>query len=173
MSLEASDVNDGAILGATQREHDEKGNARLKIILPSGRELASDYINPEQLSTAIMLTWCESVRAEVAFDGQEAEARLKRDAQMARRDAVMQPPDALLNAIGAPVGGLRPTPPPTYHPSEVDPLAYARENLRIWTDAIRASAGQLQKAETALRDAEVAAKKWSMIVKQLEPIDEL
>jgi hypothetical protein len=174
MGLEASDVNDGAILGSTERRQNDKGQVQLAVMLPVGRELTSEWIAPDSLNSSVMLAWCESVRGQIEFDANEQELAAKRAWQMKKRDEEMgildyrgdsgTPPDA----IGGPIGGSGS--PPTLPPSlpATDPLSYARQELERAARLAAKLDGQLEDMRVHLKMVRAAALGWDIIVKNLE-----
>ncbi len=76
MPLDSADLNDSAILGNTVLVADGKGNSQLKIALPDGKDLTSEFVPEDRLKGQVLIGWCETVRSEVA----NAAARAKRGA---------------------------------------------------------------------------------------------
>jgi len=81
MALEASDLNDGAILQQTRQITDERGNIQFAIKLPSGRDLKSEFMRKEDARAGIK-KWLEVVKEQAVADS-DAE-RLERAAKARR-----------------------------------------------------------------------------------------
>ncbi len=78
MPAEGRDFSDNDILQSTIRE-EKDGKIRFKTVLPSGRDLVSEYMNADAATGKVMISWCENVRAQVDVDVAEAQATKKRE----------------------------------------------------------------------------------------------
>ncbi len=79
MAIEPSDMNDSQILQTTVQETGEDGKVRYKTVLPSGRDLVSEWMDPGQMKGKIVIKWCELVREQVGVDAAEERAAKKRE----------------------------------------------------------------------------------------------
>lgn len=101
MALESSDLSDGAILDKTQQFSNGNGQVQFKIMLPSGRQLESEWIK-DDLKKKAMVAWLDVVKAEAVADSDLArmEAREKAmAAQSAAPAAIAQTQDAVSTAL--------------------------------------------------------------------------
>lgn len=78
MALEGRDLNDSQILQGTIQETGDNGRVRYKTILPSGRDLVSEWMNPDDMQGKTVITWCDHVRQQVQVDVEEERAARKR-----------------------------------------------------------------------------------------------
>lgn len=69
--LEAGDINDNAILSNTTQRTDARGLIQLRVTLPSGRLLCSEWIAQDNKKIALR-KWVEVVRAETVEDANAA-----------------------------------------------------------------------------------------------------
>jgi hypothetical protein len=82
VALEASDMNDSTILGATKQSVNEDGRKQLSVALPSGRLLTSEWMRPENASGTVLVKWCDLVREQAVADAHETRLRAERDSAM-------------------------------------------------------------------------------------------
>ena len=79
MALEGRDLNDSQILQGTIQETGDNGRVRYKTTLPSGRDLVSEWMNPDDMQGKTVITWCDHVRQQVNVDVEEERAARKRE----------------------------------------------------------------------------------------------
>lgn len=75
--IEGRDLNDTDILQSTEQVVEE-GKVRYRTKLPSGREVTSEWMNPDDMAGKIVIKWCEFIREQVDLDAREAAAVKKR-----------------------------------------------------------------------------------------------
>ncbi len=180
MALESSDLNDGQILQQTKQRTDPKGNIQFVIKLPSGRDLTSEWIQKDNVRTA-MKTWLEVVKEQAVADS-NAE-RLERAAKSRRASGKMdierRPGDdqPLFRAGGAreTVGELMAaedaTPPPAPKTAKIEIVDAPRPDENAEIDPLEFAYRQqhfYQQKVKALQIAEKKLRQWSIIVEQLE-----
>jgi hypothetical protein len=89
MALEASDMSDGAILEGTQQFQNGNGQVQFKIVLPSGRELASEWLAPDMKKKA-MVAWLDVVKAEAMSDADQVRQNAREVAMKERQSAAQR-----------------------------------------------------------------------------------
>ena len=78
--MEGRDYGDNDILKATVQEKSEDGKTvRFKTVLPgTEKEVTSEWMNPDDIKSAVIMTWCESIRSQIDAYAREQEALRKR-----------------------------------------------------------------------------------------------
>jgi hypothetical protein len=89
MALESSDLSDGSILESTQQFQNGNGQVQFKIVLPSGRELESEWLQPDMKKKA-MVAWLDVVKQQAMEDADQARAEAREQAMKERRNAALQ-----------------------------------------------------------------------------------
>lgn len=169
MSLEASDLNDGAILQATRQIGGANDTVKFVITLPSGREFSSEYFQNERKREALH-SWLSAVRQQVVFESEEAEAAAKRayfeKQALEKRDLAMQPGPVVYvppetstrpsNGIALPA------------PSEEDALSHAKRMVASALQAKGLAMAAHTNAAAALGEADKNLKRWTQVLSVLE-----
>lgn len=159
--IEGADINDKDILDNSRQERNDNGTFRLKIKLPNGQELTSEWIAPENGRKAMKL-WCDAVRqawpaavAEKAAEKGKA-ARLAQAAERRRKlDAIVdapntqapQPPDAVQKAVD----------------TVADPCEHAKQQVALLEAEERHWLAEYQRAERHLATTRDRLRKWKLI----------
>lgn len=78
--MEGRDLGDNEILATTTQIQEGK-KVQFKTILPSGRELTSEFMDATAATGKVIISWCDNVRAQVDVDSREEEAIKKRTAE--------------------------------------------------------------------------------------------
>lgn len=162
MGLEAADLNDGAILGATRQERHDNGACRFHITLPSGRELHSEWIAQDNLKKAVF-SWCEAVRAEAVADSDAANREAKEAALQRRRSEQLAAPPAAVAGVHA----------RTSAEPAADPADFARSQLALLELEVAHWQMALSDAQDKLRGALKARDKWAAVVETLSTYNEV
>ena len=165
MTLEASDVNDGAILQQTRQETAGNGAVRFSIDMPDGTPLQSEWISPEHRSKALM-AWCETVRGQVAS---RAQAAAQAAAQVAREAALKAARSRMVEVVDTPPPGR---PHFTAHGQVQDPLEHARSQLYLLEREVEHWEAEHGDAARKLNNARKARDKWAKIVEALSTNEE-
>lgn len=188
MTLEANDINDKEILEQTRQENAPNGAIKFKIKLPSGREVASEWIAPDNQKGAILL-WVAEIRNQIVADAaekraearriaHEREANEKRLAQEALQDlknSVLASPsiNAPLPGSGfaTPQSAVAPNPGINYAqtvPASASPLEFARAQLVQAQQQTQHYQMTLMQAQAGLQQAQAAVVMWGQMVAQFE-----
>jgi hypothetical protein len=69
-----SNLGDTPILNNTLKSTNDKGYQQLSFVLPSGRKVVSEWIDPNQLKGQVFIQWCNVVRDQDEADIAEREA---------------------------------------------------------------------------------------------------
>lgn len=88
MALEASDISDSGILDNTKQYQNGNGQIQFKITLPSGREIESEWLNPEQKKKA-MVAWLDVVKDQALQDSDTARQEARELAMKERSAALL------------------------------------------------------------------------------------
>ena len=172
--LEPSDVNDGAILNGTRQEAGPGESTRFRITLPSGREVVSEWIAPENIKKALLM-WCETIRQQVAADANASQELAKERARMAKRvkeeEARTVAQSGTSSAPTAPTvattnGSSASTDQPPGASS--DPLEYAKAQLLLAQESVDYWFHATQKADENHRNWSATRNKWAGIVRGLQ-----
>lgn len=177
MSLEQSDLSDGAILESTQQFQNGNGQVQFKITLPSGRELESEWLSPDMKKKA-MVQWLDVVKDQAILDADQARAearevamKLRREPQSTSQESQAQttvpatsaetPSSIIQTSTVQPAGMTNPAAAPSPDAYVEAGLKAAQANYNHW-DAVAA------EAVTRLTEAGNNIDKWMNIKKALE-----
>ena len=192
--IEASDMNDGDILRDTVQKNDGKGNIMFEYLLPSGRKLTSEWVNPDNRRKAIM-AWLDAVKSQAALDSQVEEERrnaMLREAQAKRRRDTVDPAvAAFLFGIGksgetgvgagsllegpvpAPLAKAAPEPAPAPAPSapqpklSEDPTQFVRDQLASTGAEVVQAGAAVEQAQRWLAEATQRMEQWKRVATTL------
>lgn len=157
--LEASDLNDGAILQATRQETGgPNGSLRFKIKLEDGHEVRSEWIAPDQARKAI-IQWCETIRQTAVQRAQEAAAR--------RRPPIVDDASSLDTASATKEPPAVPAGRGTKSPDE-PPEAYARRQVALLEGEVKHWYDQFTIGQRHYHTAQRKLQQWKQILSQLE-----
>jgi hypothetical protein len=188
MALEAADLNDGAILQQTKQNRDMRGNVQFEIVLPMGKVLTSEFINPDNAREALK-KWLEVVKEQAIAEAKEHRLAQQRKAQ-GPMDVERKPGDdqPLFRAGGArqepmaqdagfgekAVAGMQAKedikraangqPLWTSDAIPQNPLEFARAQYKLHSDKVTELKPQLRAFEEGLA-------KWSVILESLEQLE--
>ena len=145
--MEGRDLGDNQILGSTLQET-ENGKVRFKTTLPSGRELVSEYMNPDDATGKTVISWCEHVRQQVDVDSAEENAVKKREA------AGDITPEKETSTAGP-------------SSSEVDPYEYAVQQRDAYYTRIQILEGRIDEQKAERKIMRRHYEQWETVVKTL------
>jgi hypothetical protein len=148
MSLEAKDINDGAILAATMQEAGANGSARFSIILPDGHRLCSEWIGEQNVRRA-RVAWLDQVKAAIEY-------RVKAKMREQSAPAVVVP-------AGTTAADLKPGPVTVVPNPAQDPLDYARAMYVQSRDEVHHMIQEKAKVFEALEKAQARLNQWEAI----------
>lgn len=171
--IEEKQVNDRTIMeGTVIDRQDSSGRFRFKTVLPSGRDLASEWIQESDKSKAGIL-WAEAVRGQIVADSQEAAARARRELQEERRRA---PPVPRLVGTNGEALSTAPT-IPTMVPSapspalggttQPDPSAYVKVQYMTEKSLSTFLSGEAARINRELTAAKQREAQWLGILQAM------
>lgn len=178
MSIEGRDINDGAIIEATERLADGNGNTQFKIKLPSGREINSEWLNPDNVKKALQ-PWVDAVRANIVGDAEEARLETKRRVQEAAQqrpsivlpaglDASPLPPTSPLGGLLSPTFAAAPiSSPVTAGSATSNPIEFVFQNLNAAIGSRDYWKGIAEGATQEYIKAIADVERWTNISKAL------
>lgn len=144
--MEGRDLGDNQILQMTLQETGEGGTVRLKTTLPSGRDLVSEWMSPDDARKAVM-PWCENVRQQVDADARETAARKKRDKDLSAAIEEEAKEEAVDEAVS--------------------PVAYAVHQRDMYIARAEVLEERLEATETELKKVREHLEQWNVIVHKL------
>lgn len=167
--IEGSDINDKEILDTSRKETNANGTFRFKITLPNGRDMVSEWLNPEHGRKAMKL-WCDAVREawpEAAKEKAREKGAAARKAAAAARKAEL---DKIVDSIDP-----RPCAPnqPTSREQDrgcapvdtaADPCEHAKNQVALLEAEERHWLAEFQRAEKHLATTRDRLRKWKLIV---------
>lgn len=168
MALEASDLSDGAILDKTQQFSNGNGQVQFKIMLPSGRQLESEWIK-DDLKKKAMVAWLDVVKAEAVADSDLARMEAREKA-MAAQSVVQQAPVQTQEAsftvdtsaqTSSVIQSARTAGAPTA--SAVSPDSFVEQGLQAADNEVEYWTQQAATATVRLLKAQQERIKWSQI----------
>lgn len=154
--MEGRDLGDSQILGSTVQENKD-GKVRFKTTLPSGRDLVSEYMNPDDANGKIVIKWCEHVRAQIDVDNAEEAAAKKRE-------------------MVAPIASAEPTGTTSNEDSllaedlvsgEPDPVAFAIEQRDAYEERVHILEERLTQMKVERKTMRQHYEQWQKVVETL------
>lgn len=191
MALEGNDINDSAILDATQQYQDANGRVQFKTTLPSGRVIESEFF-PADMKRRAMPTWLDTIRQAIVDDAEEVRAQARRKMEEAKRGS-LYPEHILPSAPSAThqSGGdsltttglasqktsesfmnAAPTSPSTVYPSDlisISPLNFARQARDRAQAELKAVEQQMLGLITQQQQLISAVNQWTAVLSSLTP----
>ena len=138
--------NDSDVLQQTRQEPDEHGKVRFAVDLPSGRQLVTEYMDPDDARKHV-IQWCEHVRNAIASDEAEKEAQRKRD-----RDLADEVQEEVKNEAVEEV---------------TNPVEYAVHQRDMYIARVEVLEERLLTTETELKKMREHLEQWNVIVHKL------
>lgn len=167
MTLEASDLNDGAILQSTRQVAGTNDTVKFIITLPSGREFSSEYFQNERKREALH-GWLQAVRQQVVFESEESEAAARRAFFEKQALEKRQQSELIVPVQSQPAEPPRSSGIVDPRVQELDALAHAKRMLASAAQRRGAAAAAHAAATTELGEAERNLSKWGRILAALE-----
>lgn len=148
MAIEGRDLGDSQILNDTVQATNDKGDIQLKTVLPSGRPLVSEFMNPDSVKGSVLISWCENVRQQVDLDEQERKAKAKRKVdeevvQEKAKDLVDVPPD------------------------DESPIDYAKRQRDAYQSRVNILEARIVELQTERKKIRSNLEQWEKVVKTL------
>lgn len=182
MALEASDLNDGTILQQTKQAKDARGNIQFSITLPMGKELRSEFVQPDKAREALKL-WLDVVKEQAIAEAKEHRLQQQRKAtpvDIERKPGDDQPlfraggardksiddvpmiPAVAEESVGYPPQRQRAAPArPDETIHATDPLKYAQQQYEYYS-------GLLYDLRPRVAQYEKFVQQWGVILESLE-----
>ena len=158
---ERSDIGDGEILRETKKSLKD-GKVQLRFKLPSGRDVVSEWMDPDMVKGRVLIKWGDLIRGEHAADleekAQQEIAKLKAPREPEQSTSV--PPS---KAAGATTGGSEPT-----STSLSEPLEYARGQVTTFTQKKKELEDKKNKLLAELDKVAAGLEGWSKILAGLD-----
>lgn len=145
--MEGRDMGDSDILQMTRVETNEKGLIQYRTTLPSGRDLTSEFMRPEDAKGKVMISWCDHVRQQIDVDAAEKEAIRKR---------------GTLDEVEDVIAEAEPKTRPAESPLDI--LTARRDEARSAVDYIEQKIEALKQERTPLREE---LEQWEKAVESL------
>jgi hypothetical protein len=157
--LEAGDINDNQILNATVQRTDARGLTQLRVNLPSGRLLCSEWITEDNKKPALR-KWVEVVREQIVAD---ATAQRRAKAQQSTPASTGTAPSSASSTpstVTAAADSL-----PSAGP---DPLEMAKAQVARLDSVSKVLHNQIRDWTSKWTEAQLEMKRWQKVVDTLE-----
>lgn len=170
MALEASDIGDNHILSNTKRMENGNGQVQFRITLPSGRELESEWLQPDMQKKA-MVAWLDVVKAEAVADADLVRMAAREKAMSLAKAAandVQQAPVQTQDAVyTAPLPQRQPSVTTgsgdTARSAGLGPDSFVEQGLQAADNEVEYWTQQAATATVRLLKAQQERIKWSQI----------
>lgn len=181
MALESRDINDSAIMDATEQLQDANGKVQFKTTLPSGRAIESEFF-PADLKRKAMVAWLDVVRQSMIDDAEEVRAKARRVLEEQKRGRIDAP--SVIDQNGAPF--VMPMVVPVMVPSTsagqasalsasamqtslTQPLEFAKQALANDQSQRAVIATQMQQLMMRASQLDQSIAQWTAILSSIAP----
>jgi len=140
--MEGRDMGDSDILQSTRVENNDRGQIQYRTTLPSGRELTSEFMNPDDAKGKVLISWCDHVRQQI--DADNAEAKAERD----RGDIGIDTAEVERNV-------------------EVTPLQYVTKQRDLYQEQVNRLERSIRELQDERKTAREELEQWERVVDSL------